>query len=746
MNNEPSAQQTDDRTMEIDRTVVLSGGNSRKGKKTKQFTDTGFLSQFKKRRDVDLQIEELRDRPAQRCVEFSGGELELDELENRYELEERIAEGGQGTLFRGLDKKLRRLVAIKSLHPEKTDDLRQRRLFLTEARVTAQLDHPAIVPVYTLNSDRKHGLHLSMKMINGITLKAYLEQVCTHYRLDGVSSFDEEKAIRNRLEIFLKVCDALEYAHSRNVMHCDLKPANIMIGEYHEAYIMDWGIAHAIQPEKPDRPLAGTPQYLSPEAILGKPCDQRADIFAMGAILFETVMLKPAFSGETAEEVMANIRDGAMEPETHRFGTRVSRDLKAIIRKALAGDPDCRYQQIRELSADLRRCLMGLEVSANPDDLFQKMIRWSKIHWRTTLILLLAALLIGAGALSYSLYQSYRFSEEMRRRDYALGVAYSVCSRAAYLLDEQFLKLEQMTSLLAADVRFLLEHDIHETPVRQSYHHISRLRRMHSPTMLYSPFHRGTIDPAALVYNTTADTRLPDPARRLEPFARFIPRLLQMILASPRDARIVPDNMEAMKQQAFSRGTPAIRILFGFSDGLYIAYPASGAFPERYDPRTRTWYKAAFKNRNSGPVWTLPYMDSIPEIGLVISCCAPLFLQNGTDGVCAIDISIPKMIEELRASGNSARFVEEKAIVDAEGRIIVSSPQKSSPGHTAGSGQIFAGLNNPALLDYIKKRNFGIRIWQNDQGEEVVYSFCHIRSVNWFYIERMNLRKLLETL
>ena len=264
--------------------------------------------------------------------------------------------------------------------------------------------------------------------------------------------------------------------------------------------------------------------------------------------------------------------------------------------------------------------------------------------------------------------------------------------------------------------------------------------------MLYSPFHRGTIDPAALVYNTTADTRLPDPARRLEPFARFIPRLLQMILASPRDARIVPDNMEAMKQQAFSRGTPAIRILFGFSDGLYIAYPASGAFPEQYDPRTRTWYKAAFKNRNSGPVWTLPYMDSIPEIGLVISCCAPLFLQNGTDGVCAIDISIPKMIEELRASGNSARFVEEKAVVDAEGRIIVSSPQKSSPGHTAGSGQIFAGLNNPALLDYIKKRNFGIRIWQNDQGEEVVYSFCHIRSVNWFYIERMNLRKLLETL
>lgn len=746
MNNDSSTQTSDDRTMEIDRTIVLSGGNSPPRKKTKQFTDTGFLSQFKKRRDVDSRIEELRDRPSQKDVEFSGSELRLDYLENEYELEDRIAEGGQGTLFRGLDKKLRRQVAIKSLHPEKADDLRQRRFFLTEARVTAQLDHPAIVPVYTLNSDRKHGLHLAMKMINGVTLKAYLEQVCTHYRLDGVSSFDEEKAIRNRLEIFLKVCDALEYAHSRNVMHCDLKPANIMIGEYHETYIMDWGIAHAIQPEESKRTLAGTPQYLSPEAILGESCDQRADIFAMGAILFETVMLKPAFTGETAEEVMANIRDGAMEPETHRFGTRVSRDLKAIIRKALAADPACRYQQIGELSADLRRCLMGLEVSARPDNLPLKVIRWSKNHWHTTLILLLAALLIGAGELSYSLYQNYRFSEEMRRRDYALGMAYSICSRAAYLLDEQFLKLEQMTSLLAADVRYLLEHDIHEVPVKQNYHHISRLRRMHSPTMLYSSFHRGTIDPAAIVYNTTADTRLPDPSLRLEPFARFIPRLLQMILASPRDARIVPDNMEAMKQEAFSKGTPAIRVLFGFSDGLYIAYPAAGAFPERYDPRTRAWYKAALNAKGPGPVWTHPYMDSIPEIGLVISCCAPLFLQNGTDGVCAIDISISKMIEELHSSGNSSRFVEEKAIVDAEGRIIVSSPQESRHNRSADGEPVFADLNNPALLDYIKKRNFGIRIWQNDRGEEVVYSFCHIRSVNWFYIERINLRKLLESL
>lgn len=136
--------------------------------------------------------------------------------------------------------------------------------------MTAQLDHPAIVPIYSLKSDGENGLHLAMKMINGITLKDYLKQVATHYRLDGVRAFDEEKSLRNRLEIFLKACDALEYAHSRNIMHRDLKPENIMTGEYHETYIMDWGIARPILPQPEGASvLAGTPQYLAPEAIRG---------------------------------------------------------------------------------------------------------------------------------------------------------------------------------------------------------------------------------------------------------------------------------------------------------------------------------------------------------------------------------------------------------------------------------------------------------------------------------------------
>ena len=340
--------------------------------------------QLKKRRDVNSVMEELQDHPAEGEVDFSGDEESLELLEESYDVGKKFAEGGQGELFHGFDRRLNRLVALKSLRGELSGNQRLRRFFLSEARVTAQLDHPAIVPIYTLNSDRKAGLHLAMKLVKGQTFKAYLEQICTHYRLDGVNSFDEKKALRTRLDILLKVCDALEYAHSRNVMHCDLKPSNIMIGEFRETYIMDWGIARRIRhtenaaetpPQEDD--FCGTPQYLAPEVIRHELRDQRADLFAMGAILFEAATLKTAFTGNSVSEVLANIADGRMEPLEHRFHAPIDADLKAIIRKALAPDPKQRYQEIREFSGDLRRYLMGLSVSARPDNPAMKLVRWS---------------------------------------------------------------------------------------------------------------------------------------------------------------------------------------------------------------------------------------------------------------------------------------------------------------------------------------------------------------------------------
>ena len=121
--------------------------------------------QLKKRRDVNSVMEELQDHPAEGEVDFSGDEESLELLEESYDVGKKFAEGGQGELFHGFDRRLNRLVALKSLRGELSGNQRLRRFFLSEARVTAQLDHPAIVPIYTLNSDRKAGLHLAMKLV-----------------------------------------------------------------------------------------------------------------------------------------------------------------------------------------------------------------------------------------------------------------------------------------------------------------------------------------------------------------------------------------------------------------------------------------------------------------------------------------------------------------------------------------------------------------------------------------------------
>lgn len=732
-----------EKTILIDRTVV--SGKTAPASSGKNAVKTGFGTGFfrKKRKDVDSRIEELREHHNPGNVNFSGDELKLDSLNDEYEVREKIAEGGQGLLFRGFDRRLHRLVAIKSLRKEAAENGELRRFFLSEARVTAQLDHPAIVPIYSLKSDGENGLHLAMKMINGITLKDYLKQVATHYRLDGVRAFDEEKSLRNRLEIFLKACDALEYAHSRNIMHRDLKPENIMTGEYHETYIMDWGIARPILPQPEGASvLAGTPQYLAPEAIRGEPCDQRADIFAMGAILFELVTLHPAFSGETPEEVMCAIRDGQMNPPEHEFGAKIDGDLKAVICKALANDPAERYQQAGELSADLRRWMMDLEVSAKPDNLLRKCFRWSRSHSRLLLLLFLTALLAGVSALSYSLFQSFRFSEEMRLRDNALSTAFSICSRAAYRLDEQFLKLEQATSLLAADTAFLLNYDLHEHSAGTAAVSLAEFPERKSDTMLRSRFHHGTIDPAVLVYTATPDTALPLKTR-LEPLSRFIPRLRQIILESGN----VAWTTEA-QEKAFLEGTPVIRVLFGFPDGLYAAYPASGKFPRGYDPRLRRWYRIA-EHAKQGTVWTEPYIDSIPEFGLVISCSAPIRLAGGTaSGVCGLDISIAKLVEELRLGGNSEAVAEEKAIVTNTGDIIVSTGRDFAAGNLRGYRRadekvVFTNLGDPVLLDRMNRKQYGVSIQRDVQGREFVYAFCRIRSVDWFYVEKMELKRLV---
>ena len=345
-------------------------------------------------------------------------------LEEAFERGEELGAGGQARLFRGFDRHLLRRAAVKSLREEQCLVPELREKFISEAMITAQLDHPAIVPVYSIHRDRENHLHLAMKLVNGRPFQKYLGDLVRHYDRDGFFASEEQRSLAYRLEVFLAVCDALEHAHNRNIMHCDLKPENIMIGESHEAYLMDWGLARRIEEsdasgESWHAPtvITGTPRFLAPEALRGERCDRRADIYAMGLILYEITTLQYAYgsTGGDPHETIARIRRGEMRPVTHRYKYPIPVDLRKIILKAAAWDKNKRYNSMEEFSNDLRHFIRGEEVSANPDSSFGKLARWAYRHRRLVLVFVLTAVALGATNVPWSVFRSLKTAPSERQ-------------------------------------------------------------------------------------------------------------------------------------------------------------------------------------------------------------------------------------------------------------------------------------------------------------------------------------------
>ena len=305
-------------------------------------------------------------------------EFPLEKIDKKYAVLTDFAQGGTATVSIARDMNLRRLVAIKSLKMGTKDSALLWSSFVAEAKVTAQLDHPGIIPIYDLFRDDENGIHLVMKLVNGRTLREYLRNIIMNYRVRGIDAFDEDLLLRKRLEIFLRVCDTISYAHHCHVIHRDLKPENIMIGKYMEVFVMDWGLGRILAEDgTPElvKGLSGTPRYFAPEVLRHEPLDFRSDIFTLGLILQEVVTLQPAVDGKDDKECMENIRNGVISPVEHLYHRKIDKSLLAIIQKAIAYDLQERYQTVDDLSEDLRRYMAGLAVSAKPESLWSRIMR-----------------------------------------------------------------------------------------------------------------------------------------------------------------------------------------------------------------------------------------------------------------------------------------------------------------------------------------------------------------------------------
>ncbi len=300
----------------------------------------------------------------------------------RYELRELIARGGMGVVYTAEDEKLNRRVALKVLDSGSAAPELAERL-LREAMILAQLEHPGIVPVHDVGTLPDGRVFYTMKFVEGLRLDQHVKQL---------------DSLPERLRLFLRICDAVAFAHARGVLHRDLKPANVMVGSFGEVLVMDWGLAKVLRetpsaaetvlipPQKSDPAkeetqataitghgtVLGTPGYMSPEQERGdtENIDARSDVFSLGALLKFVAQKQSANDAE-----------------------KLPRALNAICEKASAPLRENRYATVSELAVDVSRFLDGLPVSAYSENLLEKTARFYQRH-QVAILLITAYLLM----------------------------------------------------------------------------------------------------------------------------------------------------------------------------------------------------------------------------------------------------------------------------------------------------------------------------------------------------------------
>ncbi|OQA80657.1 MAG: Serine/threonine-protein kinase PknD [Lentisphaerae bacterium ADurb.Bin242] len=680
---------------------------------------------------------------------------EIPRVENNFERLEVFNEGGQGIISAAKDKNLGRIVALKSLREKLPDEENVTRDFITEAKVTAQLDHPSIIPVYALNTDRSNGFHLAMKLINGKTLREHLKNIILNYRLKGIEYFDEKASLFKRLEIFLHVCDAMAYAHHRNIMHCDLKPENIMIGEYMEVYVMDWGLAKIIRsPEDDTTPwvkpetIAGTPRYLSPEAVHGRKCDERADIYVLGLILQEVATLHYAVGGEENDDVLGNIKDGTLEPLVHQFKVGIDRDLKGIIRKATAFQREDRYQTVRALADDIRSYMQGNEVKALPDNFFLKAVRWTSHHRILMLFFFLLTTLIAAISVSVIIYQNLQRTRLAGERAEAVNFAYSKCITAASTLDRMILNQEKNLTLLAAHVVNLLKIRNPKEPLRFTIYDAAGNVRTPSDAV-FSEYYRDKVSFSEGICKFAPDVNTVYGTEMAHILSPLVDKMKLCILESEPGIHLAPQNRDDLLARALSEGMPTKSVYVGLKGGVQFSYPWRNAYSDDFDPRLRPWYvRGKF---STIPVWGKPYVGSDYLIGLSLPCSMQICDEDGNFyGVTGLDISFNKFAKSLLNTGNVGHFVIESALIDVDGRIIVSSNSEflktdfDLSQYKQGGEMQMKFFATPKIRRTILNTKYGAISVNEPPYGEVIYLYAQMKSLNWVCIQRINYNIFLQ--
>jgi serine/threonine-protein kinase len=341
------------------------------------------------------------------------------------------ASGGIGEVWLAHDAELGRNVALKQLKAERADEEAARTRFLNEARITGQLEHPGIVPVYELVRGEDGRPFYTMRLVKGRTLTEAVKAYHERRRAGKVSPLD----LRELLNAFVVVCQVVAYAHSRGVLHRDLKGSNVVVGKYSEVVVLDWGLAKVtggtpaadaagsllpvdLAAECPREgtlqgQVLGTPAYMAPEQAEGQ-WDQvgpATDVYGLGAILYEILTGGPPFSGENVREVLNKVISEEPSPPLKAV-PRTPRALDAVCRKAMAKRPADRYGSPTALARDVECYLADEPTSAYREGWTTRLARWGRRH---RLLVVSAVLMVPVLALGTSTLLLERSNRERQR-------------------------------------------------------------------------------------------------------------------------------------------------------------------------------------------------------------------------------------------------------------------------------------------------------------------------------------------
>ena len=378
-----------------------------------------------------------------------------EEASSRYTRTHLHAKGGMGQVWVARDKSLGREIALKELRADQKDNAVILSRFLYEARITAQLEHPGIVPVYELGGGPVP--FYTMRFVKGRTLSA----AARTYHQERQAGTGDSLTLVNLLNAFVGVCHAVAYAHSRGVIHRDLKGQNVVLGDFGEVIVLDWGIAKEIGPSVPAAPapgsevaptlpvppvgphdlsqsslhemetldhsvssppstrkshrplqglpqesgvgsegtmqgqLLGTPAFMAPEQASGllDQIDQRTDVYGLGAVLYEILSGSPPFDGKFTTEILRRVKEEPPRP-LGELNPKIDAALQAICLKALSKRKEQRYASATEMAQDVQRYLADQPVHAYPDPWTRRTLRWARRH--RTVVATSAGLLLTA--------------------------------------------------------------------------------------------------------------------------------------------------------------------------------------------------------------------------------------------------------------------------------------------------------------------------------------------------------------